>query len=202
MHQKLLPKILYLGTPVVLISTLNEDGSPNLAPISSAWWLGHACMFGMGTRSKTVENLKREGQCVLNIPSADMVAAVDRLALTTGKNPLPDYKIKMGFEHVPDKFSRAGLTPLASETVRPPRVLECPIQLEANVRHIHYLGEEGHGAAAVEATVVAGYFEENILNPERRHHVDPERWRPLIMSFCEFYDLGQKAHHSRLAEVF
>jgi flavin reductase (DIM6/NTAB) family NADH-FMN oxidoreductase RutF len=28
------PKILYFGTPVALISSLNEDGSTNLAPIS------------------------------------------------------------------------------------------------------------------------------------------------------------------------
>ena len=30
------PSILYLGTPVVLISTENEDGSANLGPMSSA----------------------------------------------------------------------------------------------------------------------------------------------------------------------
>jgi flavin reductase (DIM6/NTAB) family NADH-FMN oxidoreductase RutF len=31
------PNILYLGTPVVLISTMNEDGSVNLAPMSSVF---------------------------------------------------------------------------------------------------------------------------------------------------------------------
>jgi flavin reductase (DIM6/NTAB) family NADH-FMN oxidoreductase RutF len=31
------PRILYVGTPVMLISTCNEDGSPNLAPMSSAF---------------------------------------------------------------------------------------------------------------------------------------------------------------------
>ncbi len=30
------PAILYFGTPVVLIGSSNEDGTPNLAPISSA----------------------------------------------------------------------------------------------------------------------------------------------------------------------
>ena len=33
------PPILYFGTPVVLISSINEDGSANLAPMSSAFWL-------------------------------------------------------------------------------------------------------------------------------------------------------------------
>jgi flavin reductase (DIM6/NTAB) family NADH-FMN oxidoreductase RutF len=34
------PAILYFGTPVVLIGSSNEDGSSNLAPMSSAWWVG------------------------------------------------------------------------------------------------------------------------------------------------------------------
>lgn len=34
------PHILYLGTPVALVSTVNEDGTHNLAPISSVFWLG------------------------------------------------------------------------------------------------------------------------------------------------------------------
>jgi flavin reductase (DIM6/NTAB) family NADH-FMN oxidoreductase RutF len=47
MHQITDPAILYFGTPVVLISTLNFDGTPNLAPMSSAWWLGHHGMLGL-----------------------------------------------------------------------------------------------------------------------------------------------------------
>ena len=43
------PSILYFGTPVVLISTLNEDDSVNVAPMSSAWWLGWNCMLGLET---------------------------------------------------------------------------------------------------------------------------------------------------------
>ncbi len=37
MHRVSEPAILYFGTPVVLVSTLNADGSPNLAPISSVF---------------------------------------------------------------------------------------------------------------------------------------------------------------------
>jgi len=44
------PKILYFGTPVVLLSTENDDGSANLAPISSAWALGHTVVLGLGPR--------------------------------------------------------------------------------------------------------------------------------------------------------
>src|SRR6201999_2916933 len=92
MHISVEPSILYFGTPVVLISTRNEDGTFNLAPMSSAWWLNQSCMLGMSGKSKTVENLLRERQGVLNLPSAELVEGVDRLALTTGRNPVPDYK--------------------------------------------------------------------------------------------------------------
>ena len=45
-HLSVEPAILYLGTPVVLVSSINEDGSPNLAPMSSAFWLGWRGMLG------------------------------------------------------------------------------------------------------------------------------------------------------------
>jgi flavin reductase (DIM6/NTAB) family NADH-FMN oxidoreductase RutF len=53
MHQSISPAILYLGTPVVLVSTVNENGSYNLAPMSSAFWLGWRCMLGFEGVSKT-----------------------------------------------------------------------------------------------------------------------------------------------------
>ena len=40
MHVMSEPNILYFGTPVVVLSTVNEDGSYNLAPMSSVFWLG------------------------------------------------------------------------------------------------------------------------------------------------------------------
>src|SRR5215469_8730255 len=60
MHKAIQPSILYFGTPVVLISTRNEDGATNVAPMSSAWFLGWGCMIGLVSSSKTPENLLRE----------------------------------------------------------------------------------------------------------------------------------------------
>jgi flavin reductase (DIM6/NTAB) family NADH-FMN oxidoreductase RutF len=200
MHRAIESKILYFGTPVVLISTLNEDGSANLAPMSSAWWLGQSAMLGMGQRSKTVENLRRSPELVLNLPSSDLVSAVDRLALTTGQEKFPEYKARMGFRFEPQKFACAGLTATPSEIVAPPRVQECPIQLEAVVEKMHDF--EGGHALAIEARIVRVHVDESLLNFEHRHHIDPQKWRPLIMSFLEFYGLGEQLHPSRLAEVF
>jgi flavin reductase (DIM6/NTAB) family NADH-FMN oxidoreductase RutF len=77
MHKTIEPTILYFGTPVALISTLNPDGSPNLAPMSSAWWLGWSCMLGLGQMGQTSDNLIRTRECVINLPSEDLVTQVD-----------------------------------------------------------------------------------------------------------------------------
>ncbi len=201
-HRTIDPSILYLGTPVLLISTRNPDGTANLAPISSAWWLGKTGVIGMGTRSHTVANLCRAFECVLNVASVDLVTAVDRLAGTTGSNPMPAYKQAMGFRHVKDKFAEAGLTPLASEGVAPPRVAECPIQIECEVVHLREVGPPGEHSAAIEVRAVRTHVHEAILKPGHRHHIDPDKWRPLIMNFLEFYGLGPCVHPSYLAEVF
>ena len=202
MHRTIDPSILYLGTPVVLISTRNDDGTANLAPMSSVWWMGKTAVLGMGTRSHTVANLRREGECVLNLPSADLVNEVDRLAATTGSSPVPAYKRAMGFRHVRDKFGEAGLTEMPAEVVSPPRVGECPVQLEGKVMSIRRIGARSDHSAAIEVQIVRTHTHEAILKPARRHHIDPEKWRPLIMSFLEFYGLGAQLHPSRLAEVF
>ncbi len=115
------PAILYFGTPVVLISTINEDGSANLAPMSSAFWLGWRCMLGLDGSSKTTENLIRTGQAVLNLPSPAEVDSVDRLARLTGSDPVSNAKRLRGYAHEKHKFEIAGLTAVPSETVQAPR---------------------------------------------------------------------------------
>src|SRR6185312_8105032 len=126
------PKILYFGTPVALISSLNEDGSTNLAPMSSFWALGWTLMLGVLDATKTVENLARHPECVVNLPSPDMWREVEKLAPLTRKDPVPELKSKQ-FRSESQKFDAAGLTPMASEAVRPDRAQECPVHMEARV---------------------------------------------------------------------
>src|SRR6478736_2531885 len=66
------PSILYYGTPVMMLSTLNEDGSTNLSPLSSSWALGDCLVLGLGTQGKAYENLMRHPECVVNLPEASM----------------------------------------------------------------------------------------------------------------------------------
>jgi flavin reductase (DIM6/NTAB) family NADH-FMN oxidoreductase RutF len=204
-HVAIDPAILYFGTPVVLVSTLNEDGTANLAPMSSAWWLGRSAVLGFGARSHTPANLLRARECVLNLPSVDQVAAVNRLARTTGSSPVPPHKVAMGYRHEKDKFGIAGLTPVAAERVAPPRVAECPVQLEAVLEGTFPLAEgdpERRGKlVALEVRVVRVHVAEHLRMPGYPNRIDPERWRPLIMSFCQFFGLGGMVHHSTLAEI-
>lgn len=202
MHKVIEPKILYFGTPVVLISTRNVDGSANLAPMSSAWWLNQSCMLGMSARSQTVENLLREGEGVLNLPSADLVGAVDRLALTTGRDPVPDYKEAMGYRYERDKFGLAGLTPLAADLVKAPLVAECPLQLEAQVEQVHDFDAQNSNIRAIEMRILRVHIDERLLVPGTQNYIDPEKWQPLIMNFCEFFGLSGKIHPSRLEPAF
>ncbi|QNI38170.1 hypothetical protein [Edaphobacter albus] len=51
-HQTIYPSILYAGTPVVLAVSRNEGSTPNVTPISSAWWLEWNCVLGFDTHSK------------------------------------------------------------------------------------------------------------------------------------------------------
>ena len=198
------PSILYLGTPVLMVTTLNEDGSPNVAPMSSAWWLGWNCMLGLGSRSKTPQNLLRTGECVFNLPSAAQVAQVNRLARLTASNPVPPHKLAMGYRHEADKFAVAGLTPQESELVAAPRVAECPIQLEAVLEQSHAFGHNPHKPAlglALEVRVVRAHVDPALLVEGKENHIDPDKWRPLLMSFCQFYGLGERLEDSVLARI-
>ncbi len=206
MHVVSEPAILYLGTPVVVISTENEDGSYNLAPMSSAFWLGWRCILGLSAISKTTENLLRARQCVLNVPSAHNVAAVDRLARTTGSNPVPPAKVARGYRFEADKFGISGFTPVASETVSPPRAAECPVQLEGVVAATHIVAEEDEvlrGRVRIfEVRVQRVHVEKSILVDGEPNRIDPDKWRPLIMSFQKFYGLERKQlHESTLGKI-
>lgn len=206
MHLSCEPPILYFGTPVVLVSTLNEDGSANLAPMSSVFWLGWRAVIGLDASSQTTRNLQRDGQCVLNLPHEGMAAAVDRLARTTGSPVVPPHKRQRGYAHVPDKWAAAELTATPGEVVRAPRVHECPVQLEARLEQARSLSENdpvlrGH-LQVVELRVVRVHLHPSILVPGRTDRVDPLRWRPLIMSFQRYFGLGAaEAAPSRLAGI-
>jgi flavin reductase (DIM6/NTAB) family NADH-FMN oxidoreductase RutF len=187
------PKILYFGTPVALISSLNEDGSTNLAPMSSFWALGWTLMLGLLDETKTAENLERHPECVVNLPSPDMWREVEKLAPLTGKDPVPEIKAKQ-FRFEPHKFEAAGLTAMASEVVKPMRAKECPVHLEARVTKMHRLEgkrlKQVGGGLAAEVEIVRVHVASDFVLENK--YIDPAKWSPLIYNFRHYFRLGEQ----------
>ena len=187
------PKILYFGTPVALISSLNEDGSTNVAPMSSFWALGWTLMLGLLDETKTAENMARHGECVVNLPSPEMWQAVEKLAPLTGKNPVPELKAKQ-FRFEADKFAAAGLMQMASEVVQPMRVKECPVQMEARVTKLHRMQGERlkkvGGGWAAEVEIVRVHVASELVMEDK--YIDPAKWSPLIYNFRHYFRLAEE----------
>lgn len=190
-HLTISPSVLYFGTPVVLITTLNSDGTPNISPMSSAWALGDQVVLGLGSSGQGAENLQRERECVLNFPSPALWPQVERIARATARNPVPSHKAQAGYEYVADKFALGAFTAIASQMVRPPRIAECPIQFEAKLVAIH--GEpvenqpEFHLIA--ETRVLRVHAHSSIVVPNT-HHIDPAKWSPLLYVFRHYFGTG------------
>lgn len=183
------PKILYYGTPVILLNTLNSDNSTNISPISSSWALGDYIILGIGTGGKAFENLEAHRECVINIPNPILWENVERLAPFTGKNPVPDYKKEHGFSYEKDKYSASRLTAIESHEVVPTRIAECPIQIEAIVRDIRVPKYSTH-FAIIETEALKVHSHEDIL--VNHQHIDPKKWSPLIYNFRHYFGLGQE----------
>jgi flavin reductase (DIM6/NTAB) family NADH-FMN oxidoreductase RutF len=117
--------------PIAWTSTLATDGTPNLAPFS---YFGGVCsqpptvMVSVGRRRSgerkdTATNLLATREAVIHIP--DRARAPQMVASSAEVGPEVD------------EFSLVGLTKVASERVKPWRVAEAPIALEAVLeRHL------------------------------------------------------------------
>jgi flavin reductase (DIM6/NTAB) family NADH-FMN oxidoreductase RutF len=78
-------------------------------------------------------------------------------------------------------------------------VAECPIQMACRVVAAHPFGSPTQHATAFTVEVLRTHVEADLLIPGT-HYVDPLRWDPLIMKFCEFFGGGRNLHPFRLAE--
>ena len=196
-HRRVRPRILYFGTPVALISTLNDDGTPNLAPVSSVWALGMTVVLGFGATGQTARNLAQRPELVVNLLGADQWEYAERLAPLTGRNPVPEGK-PPGCRFEADKFGAAGLSPLTSELVGPPRVAVAPLQLEARAHRLRPDGSGHH--VVVEAEAVRVHAARDLVVPGTEH-IDPARWNPLVYNFRHYFGLGPELGSSHRSET-
>ncbi|OKP86197.1 hypothetical protein A3844_14100 [Paenibacillus helianthi] len=192
------PKILYYGTPVILLTTLNEDLTVNISPISSSWALGDHIILGLGINGKALENLKRMPECVINLPDASQWEQVEGLARLTGKNPVPVEKKGAGFIFEKDKFAHSGFTQAVSTTVQTARIAECPIQIEARVKHIR-IPEDSPHFAIVETKSTQVHVHKELVAGE--HYIHPSSWNPLIYNFRHYFGLSAELGKSYRSET-
>ena len=151
-------------------------------------------MLGLENNSQTTINLQRTGQCVLNLPSDDMIGPVNALARTTGTEVVPDIKISLRYHYEKDKFGVAGLTPQRSEIVEPPRIQECPAQMEAEMAGSYEMmsslpGEAKGFTLAIEVRIIRAHVAEALKLQGHDNRIDPDAWRPMIMNFQHLYGL-------------
>jgi flavin reductase (DIM6/NTAB) family NADH-FMN oxidoreductase RutF len=205
-HSVISPAVLFWGTPVLLVTTENEDGTYNISPMSSAWWFAHRCVLGVLAMSQTTQNMLRTKTCVLNLPSEDMTRHINLLSRTTGVNPVPDFKAAIGYEYVKDKFAHAKLTPQKSDLVGPPRIKECPVQMEAEVVEWHEmmadLPDKKGLMLSFEVKIVRTHVLDELRLEGYANRIDMDKWRPLFMAFSQYYGRSEKRlEESDLAKI-
>lgn len=200
-RRRITPSVLYPGTPVLLMTTLNDDGSSNISPLSSFWALGNRVVLGLGVQGQGYRNLQLRNECVLNFPSSGQAAQVEAIARATGCDPVPPARQAMGYVHVRDKFALAGFSPVASTHVAPMAIAECPLQVEVSVMAMHPPGEDdGQGFVIVEGRVRCVHAHEAITIAGTQH-IDVAHWKPLIYLFRHYLGVSAPVGRNFRAET-
>jgi len=108
--------------PVVLITTVNKDGTPNIAAKTNFMTVGSMTRYAFhcSPSHHTHQNVMETREFVINVPTEDIASKILKAAIITEK-PCPASV---------NEIERAGLTPFPSERVKPPRVKECVAHYE------------------------------------------------------------------------
>lgn len=143
--------------PIAWVSTVNPEGRPNLAPFS---YFNAVCakpphllfcpgLHAPGQPKDTLLNVRATGEFVVNIVTEALVNAMNESSATVP----PEV----------NEFELAGITPAPSVVVRPPRVLESPVQFECKAVHIYTVGEEVGAGSVVIGEVVHMHVDDRVL---------------------------------------
>ena len=157
--------------PVALVSTVDREGVANLAPFSFFTGVGSVpptLLFCPGVRARslgagedlrkdTLRNVEETGEFVVNAVSDAISAAAN----ATAAEVPPEV----------DEFDLSGLTAVASDLVRPPRVAESPAQMECKLLQVIYTSREPGGGVIVLGEIVRFHVRKDLVDNFR---VDPE----------------------------
>ncbi|HYJ78310.1 MAG TPA: hypothetical protein VEW03_01805 [Longimicrobiaceae bacterium] len=79
------------------------------------------------------------------------------------------------------------------------------MNLEATLQAVHPLAvrddERRGGLVALEVRIERVHVAEGVRMAGHADRIDPDRWRPIIMSFQQLYGLSGRLRPSRLAEI-
>ena len=154
--------------PIAFASTIDKEGNPNLAPFSffnifsanpPILIFSPARSGRTGQNKHTYDNIKEVPEVVINMVNYDIV---QQTSLASTEYP-------KGI----NEFTKAGLTPIASEMIQPFRVKESPAQLECIVKQIIELGDNGGAGNLIICEVVLMHISESILDANQQ--IDPHK---------------------------
>jgi flavin reductase (DIM6/NTAB) family NADH-FMN oxidoreductase RutF len=154
--------------PIGFISTISPEGGYNLAPFS---FFNAICgeppvvCFACGNRTPpkdTLANARATGEFVVNIVSEEIA---EQMNATSG-----DYPAGV------DEFSISGLTPVPSDLIRSPRVLESHVNMECKVMQIIDVSTKPRGGSLVIGEVVRFHIDDKIADNFR---IDPDKLRAI-----------------------
>jgi flavin reductase (DIM6/NTAB) family NADH-FMN oxidoreductase RutF len=160
-----------LPRPIAWVSSMDLDGNLNLAPFSYFTIASNKPMtllFSVGPvaggdgKKDTLRNVQALGEFVVNITNEETAEAMNLTATA-----LPP----QGSE-----FEWAGLTPVASESIRVPRVGEAPIAFECRLREVIVISDQPGGGAVVFGDVQRVHVRDDLYTGGR---IDLARLRPI-----------------------
>ena len=149
--------------PIALVSTIDGEGAPNLAPYSFFNVFSSnppILVFSSNRKVKnnktkdTLHNVRESREVVINVVSHEIVRQMTVASI----------------EYPPDtsEFEKTGFTPLESEKVRPFRVAESPVQMECTVKDIIPLGDQGGAGHLVLCELEMMHISEKVLDDQGR----------------------------------
>ena len=156
--------------PIAFASTIDADGIPNLSPFSffnvfsanpPIMVFSPARSGRTGATKNTLDNVKNVKEVVINVVNYDIVQQ-----MSLASSP---------YDASIDEFVKAGLTPVASELIKPFRVKESPVQFECKVNEIIELGQNGGAGNLVICEVVKIHINEDVLDAKGmidQHKID------------------------------
>ncbi|MBK6930646.1 MAG: flavin reductase [Saprospirales bacterium] len=166
LHQYMLGAVA--PRPIAFASTISPEGVPNLAPYSffNAFSSNPPILIfssnrrvANNTTKDTLRNVEETREVVINVVSHSIVR---QMALCS-----------IEYDATVNEFEKAGLTPLASELVRPFRVAESPVQMECIVEQILPLGDRGGAGNLIICRIVRLHIDERVLTDAGR--IDPHK---------------------------